>query len=135
MPVTISGGGGERLRGEGERYHHLLVNVKNGKPIIEKIDGRIPSTLSHVQGYLANVLPFFVERNKARANLKAWVQSRWFAPNAFKQRGVQGKFSGVYMPYWTYDALTVKARLGLEQYDGEPYPAERMGPTDWPGLF
>ena len=32
------------------------------------------------------VLPFFVERDKARANLKAWVQSRWFAPSAFKQR-------------------------------------------------
>ena len=59
------------------------------------------------------VLPFGIEREEARANLKKWVQSRWFAPNAFKQRGVQGRFNGVYMPYWTYDALT------MNDYSGE----------------
>lgn len=59
------------------------------------------------------VLPFGIEREVARANLKKWVQSRWFAPNAFKERGVQGRFSGVYMPYWTYDALT------MNHYSGE----------------
>lgn len=52
------------------------------------------------------VLPFMVDRKKAQANLAAWVQSRWFAPNAFRKRGVQGKFNGVYLPYWTYDTMT-----------------------------
>jgi len=63
----------------------------------------------HVDG----VLPFKVKRERARKNLGEWVGSRWFAPNEFKQRGVQGKFAGVYMPYWTYDALT------LNDYRGE----------------
>lgn len=58
------------------------------------------------------VLPFQVERSKAQSNLKLWVQSRWFAPNEFKQRGAQGRFSGVYMPYWTYDALTMNDYVG-----------------------
>lgn len=52
------------------------------------------------------VLPFLIERRQAEKNLKEWVQSRWFAPNEFRQRGVQGKFNGVYLPYWTYDSLT-----------------------------
>ncbi len=63
----------------------------------------------HVDG----VLPFKIKRERARKNLGEWVGSRWFAPNEFKQRGVQGKFAGVYMPYWTYDALT------LNDYRGE----------------
>ncbi len=58
------------------------------------------------------VLPFMVERDKAQVNLRTWVSSRWFAPNEFKARGVQGRFSGVYMPYWTYDALTMNDYRG-----------------------
>jgi hypothetical protein len=52
------------------------------------------------------VLPFLIERRQAETNLKEWVQSRWFAPNEFRQCGVQGKFNGIYLPYWTYDSLT-----------------------------
>ncbi len=58
------------------------------------------------------VLPFKIKRETARSNLKEWVGSRWFAPNEFKQRGVQGRFAGVYMPYWTYDALTLNDYVG-----------------------
>lgn len=59
------------------------------------------------------VLPFQVDEKKARQNLKSWVMSRWFAPNDFKKKGVDGKFSGVYLPYWTYDAMTAN------QYSGQ----------------
>ncbi|MCH8828696.1 MAG: hypothetical protein IID45_03860 [Planctomycetes bacterium] len=52
------------------------------------------------------VLPFLVDRKKAHHNLAGWVKSRWFAPNEFLRRGVQGKFNGVYLPYWTYDSMT-----------------------------
>ena len=52
------------------------------------------------------VLPFLIQRDKAQQNLSEWVSSRWFAPNDFLKRGVDGKFNGVYMPYWTFDALT-----------------------------
>ncbi len=58
------------------------------------------------------VLPFLVTRDDARANLRKWVQSRWFAPNEFKKRGVQGRFSGVYLPYWTFDSMTATAYTG-----------------------
>ena len=55
---------------------------------------------------LDGVLPFKVPEKKAAANLKEWVNSRWFAPNDFRKRGVTGKFNGVYLPYWTFDSLT-----------------------------
>ena len=52
------------------------------------------------------VLPFQIDRKKAHGSLKSWVQSRWFAPNEFLKRGVEGKFSGIYLPYWTFDSMT-----------------------------
>lgn len=58
------------------------------------------------------VLPFLVEREKARGNLRQWVCSRWFAPNDFKARGVQGRFNGVYLPYWSFDTLTATHYIG-----------------------
>jgi hypothetical protein len=44
--------------------------------------------------------------------LAEWVRSRWFAPNDFLKQGVQGKFNGVYLPYWTFDSLTFNAYQG-----------------------
>ena len=58
------------------------------------------------------VLPFMVDHDKAAKGLTAWVKSRWFAPNEFLKRGVEGKFNGVYLPYWTYDTLTFNAYTG-----------------------
>ena len=58
------------------------------------------------------VLPFAVEREKARGLLRKWVKSRWFAPNQFKKAGVRGKFSGVYLPFWTYDSMTFNQYVG-----------------------
>ena len=64
------------------------------------------------------VLPFLVTREQAHENLKKWVASRWFAPNEFRRRGVSGVFSGIYLPYWTYDAMTATRYSGQR---GEAY--------------
>jgi predicted RNA-binding Zn-ribbon protein involved in translation (DUF1610 family) len=58
------------------------------------------------------VLPFLVDKERARQNLAEWVRSRWFAPNAFLKQGVSGNFNGVYLPYWTFDTLTYNAYTG-----------------------
>jgi len=52
------------------------------------------------------VLPFAIAHDEAHAQLRLWVKSRWFAPNEFKKRGISGKFQGVYLPYFTFDAMT-----------------------------
>lgn len=58
------------------------------------------------------VLPFKVNKDNAQDSLKKWVKSRWFAPNDFKKRGATGKFTGVYMPYWTFNSMTSNAYSG-----------------------
>ncbi len=59
------------------------------------------------------VLPFMVDMPTAKTNLRRWVSSRWFAPNDFRQRGVDGRFSGIYLPYWTFDSMT------FNRYEGQ----------------
>ncbi|MBM3968391.1 MAG: hypothetical protein FJ302_00800 [Planctomycetes bacterium] len=58
------------------------------------------------------VLSFHIEKEKARQNLTAWVKSRWFAPSEFALRGVEGRFNGVYLPFWTYDSMTFSRYWG-----------------------
>jgi DNA-directed RNA polymerase subunit RPC12/RpoP len=51
------------------------------------------------------VLPFVVPRQKAEDSYRAWLRSRWFAPNAIKtQAFLNEQFKGVYLPAWTFDA-------------------------------
>ena len=64
------------------------------------------------------VLPFKVDHDRAQQNLKEWVESRWFAPNDFRERGIKGKFNGVYLPYWTFDSMTFTRYSGQR---GEHY--------------
>ena len=58
------------------------------------------------------ILSFQVEKEIARMNLSEWVRSRWFAPNEFLKRGVDGRFNGVYLPFWTYDSMTFSRYWG-----------------------
>jgi predicted RNA-binding Zn-ribbon protein involved in translation (DUF1610 family) len=64
------------------------------------------------------LLAFAVTRDQAANSLSLWVRSRWFAPNEFKKRGANGKFNGVYLPFWTFDALAAVAYAGQR---GEHY--------------
>lgn len=58
------------------------------------------------------VLPFAVPEDRAKDALAGWLAGRWFLPNDLKRRGVDERFAGVYVPYWTFDALTVNRYRG-----------------------
>lgn len=52
------------------------------------------------------ILPFHVPREKAVDSFRAWLKSRWFAPNALKNEGrLDAAMSGAYVPGWTYDSF------------------------------
>lgn len=68
------------------------------------------------------VLPFLIDHQRAKRNLSEWVKSRWFAPNEFLKRGAEGKFNGVYLPYWTFDSMTFNVYAGER---GENYTVTR----------
>lgn len=71
------------------------------------------------------VCAFAVEKDEAHLALKQWVGSRWFAPTEFTTRGVNEKFKGVYMPYFTFDAMTFTRYRG--QRGDAYYVTERHG--------
>jgi predicted RNA-binding Zn-ribbon protein involved in translation (DUF1610 family) len=53
-----------------------------------------------------SLLPFGLEHRKARAEFEKWINGLWFAPNELKKLADLGQFSGVYVPFWTYDSMT-----------------------------
>lgn len=66
-----------------------------------------------------SVLPFAVDLKAARERFKAWIGSRFWAPNNLKALAlVENGLNGCYIPYWTYDTFATTAYTGMR---GEHY--------------
>lgn len=52
------------------------------------------------------VLPFHFVKGQASASVGTWLKSRWFAPNALKNVAKPDALTGVYLPFWSFDART-----------------------------
>ncbi|MBT8455353.1 MAG: TFIIB-type zinc finger domain-containing protein [Rhodobacteraceae bacterium] len=53
------------------------------------------------------VLPFALDEEAARDAMKDWLGSLWFAPNGLQKYARKGRrMSGIYVPFWTFDADT-----------------------------
>ena len=59
------------------------------------------------------LVAFVLDETEAKERLKGWLSSLWFAPSNVKKyaRG-EGRLTGVYVPYWTYDADTSSNYVG-----------------------
>lgn len=65
-----------------------------------------PETLRQIPP--TGMLPFAVDREDARRNLRAWLGRLWFAPSGLAKRArSDDPLDGIYAPYWTYDTRTV----------------------------
>jgi hypothetical protein len=73
-------------------------------------------------------LPFAFTTERATAEVRTWLGSRWFAPNALKKLGRPDSIGGVYLPFWTYDAATESDYTG-ERGDAY-YVTEQYTETD-----
>ncbi|MDA7426246.1 TFIIB-type zinc finger domain-containing protein [Thalassococcus lentus] len=59
------------------------------------------------------VLPFAMDEGSARDAMTDWLGSLWFAPNGLQDYARKGrKLTGIYVPYWTFDADTRSAYKG-----------------------
>lgn len=59
------------------------------------------------------VLPFVVTEDEARRALVDWLKGLWFAPNGLRRYARHGRrMTGVYSPFWTFDADTQTAYRG-----------------------
>lgn len=52
------------------------------------------------------VVPFKITQDKAATLFQQWIGGKFFAPNAAKKGSRAESFQGVYLPYWTFDAMT-----------------------------
>jgi hypothetical protein len=50
------------------------------------------------------VLPFRVDRNKVRDDIRGWWRSKWFAPGRLSRTALVDTVHSLYIPYWTFDA-------------------------------
>jgi len=50
------------------------------------------------------VLPFRIDRNRVRDNIRQWWRSKWLAPNRLAKASLVDTVHSVYIPYWTFDA-------------------------------
>lgn len=73
------------------------------------VAGTEPHKLIKPQALVA----FVLNEKDAKERLQRWLSSLWFAPSGVKKyaRG-DGKLTGVYVPYWTYDADTASSYVG-----------------------
>ncbi len=79
------------------------------------------------------LLPFKLTEPEARERVRRWIKGLWFAPNKAKQYArTQGKLSGMYVPYWTYDSGTnsrYSGERGIDYQEQIPYTTTVNGQT------
>jgi hypothetical protein len=52
------------------------------------------------------IIPFKIDKHKAKELFDKWIRRRWLAPNKLKRLYQSDKMLSVYIPYWTYDSQT-----------------------------
>ena len=61
-----------------------------------------------------SLLPFRVDGEEARTAFREWLRRLWFAPGNLKAYArTDGGLTGIYTPYWTFDADTRSRYTGL----------------------
>ena len=52
------------------------------------------------------LIPFKIEGDACHDIAREWLGSSWMTPNALRRLAEVEEFSGVYLPFWTFDATT-----------------------------
>jgi len=50
------------------------------------------------------VLPFRIDRNRVRDDIRRWWRSKWLAPGRLARTALVDTVKSLYIPYWTFDA-------------------------------
>ena len=79
------------------------------------------------------VIPFKIDKKTAGQRFMAWLKGKLFTPTAAKKSAKPEAFTGVYLPYWTFDADTTTSYAG--QFGRNRTVRDRDGKTrvvtDW----
>lgn len=52
------------------------------------------------------LIPFKIEADACFRHAREWLGSSWMTPGALKRLAKVADFSGIYLPFWTFDAVT-----------------------------
>ncbi|SEK58353.1 primosomal protein N' (replication factor Y) - superfamily II helicase [Pacificibacter marinus] len=78
----------------------------------------VTDTGLHRQIKPRGLLPFALSEPSAHDAMNDWLGGLWFAPNGLKEYARKGrKLSGIYVPYWTFDADTKSQYSGMRGDD------------------
>lgn len=58
------------------------------------------------------VIPFKIDQKEASNRFESWLKGKFFAPKAAKESAKAKNFKGLYLPYWTFDAITKSTYTG-----------------------
>jgi len=64
------------------------------------------------------LIPFQVEMEGCRSLVQTWLGSSWMTPKALRDMAGVANFAGVYVPFWTFDAVTTanwEAEVGHQE--------------------
>ncbi|MCU0316682.1 MAG: hypothetical protein MUC92_08825 [Fimbriimonadaceae bacterium] len=79
--------------------------------------GNVVVAPANTPGQIApeGLVPFMVDKRQARTCFESWIGTRFWAPNDLKNLSKRdGGLTGVYVPYWTFDAFTITAYTGMK---------------------
>lgn len=63
------------------------------------------------------VVPFKIDCKTAGQKFKSWLGAKLFAPNEAKRSAEAESFTGIYLPYWTFDSDTYSQYVGDYGYE------------------
>ena len=79
------------------------------------------------------LIPFKIESEACHQAAKTWLGSSWMTPGSLKQLAKVADFSGIYLPFWTFDAVTHanwQAEVGHTEYYTD-HKGNRRSRTVW----
>ena len=91
------------------------------------------SALSAVHASIAKpqyLMPFAFDNKAASGYFSQWVKKLWLAPSKLKKQSGQSKFSGVYLPFYTFDSdtgITYAGKRGVYYYTTRTYRVTENG--------
>jgi DNA-directed RNA polymerase subunit RPC12/RpoP len=81
-----------------------------------------------------SLVPFKVGKEASQSKFKAWLGTGWFRPNDLKNLGKLDKVVGLYLPFFTFDALARSAwnaMAGFYYYVTERVAVVKDGRTEY----
>src|SRR5690606_25027992 len=79
------------------------------------------------------LLPFGIDRKRAKQLFQGWIAGLWFAPSKLKNVArLDDRLTGIYVPYWTYDSRTTtfyRGQRGEHYWTTETYTTRVNGKT------